>query len=215
MKNMRKILAVTVALAVLAACGIAAAEGEPVTLAPVAAEPLTEGIPDGDYEMDILTLGEEAMEVQLYRLDLYEAEAVRNLKTGDKVIINGETYTVSEIADHGEDTFEIIPEEEFYCYLALYPYWAGGYYYVVEDDWTPSTWVADVTLAVPLPESLRYIEIVAGEDIDAGVEYLLKRLGEEDGAGWFNQYNTTATFENDVVSIIMHSDYPMGPEVTE
>ena len=69
------------------------------------------GVKFYDHGIRIVSCDREKMDIRMYTTDLYEAEAVKALKSGDRIRIAGTVYTVSELADHGEDTLEIIPEE--------------------------------------------------------------------------------------------------------
>ncbi len=202
-------------LLILLCCISAQAEETPKTIEPMAADPETADPENGEYGIRIVSCDREKMDIRMYTTDLYEAEAVKALKSGDRIRIAGTVYTVSELADHGEDTLEIIPEEEFYGYLALFPYGETGYFYAVvgndDGDWSPCTFAGEMTVALPLPDGFEYVVYEAGEEKLLEAQQLLERLAEEDGPLWFTQYNTEGVFRDGVLVRVTHSDYPMGP----
>lgn len=210
---MKRLFIILAALLLALSCVAALAEESPA-LSPVAVEPVVPEQLNGEYNFKILSFEGGYITASLYKLDLYEAEAVRSLATGSKILVNGVTYTVSEIMEHDEDTIEIIPEGDFYGYIVLYPHWSeDGFWYPVQGDedgdWSPCSYVGEVKTT--LTDSFVYLEYVAGEEVKQKAAKLEKRLNEENGISWFTQYNTTAVFKDGVLTELHHSDYPIGP----
>ena len=63
-----------------------------------------DGLTDGGYRIGIKDadhLEDGYFTLSLYAEDLYDREAIENLKLGDRIIVHGETYTVGYIRIHG------------------------------------------------------------------------------------------------------------------
>ena len=63
-----------------------------------------DGLPDGDYCIGVKDAGHLErgyFTLSLYAEDLYNRETIENLKQGDRILVQGETYTVGYIRIHG------------------------------------------------------------------------------------------------------------------
>ena len=63
-----------------------------------------DGLTDGEYCIGVKDtdhLEDGYFTLSLYAEDLYDREAIENLKLGDKILVHGETYTVEYIRIHG------------------------------------------------------------------------------------------------------------------
>lgn len=156
----------------------------------------------------------------LYLQDHYEAEQIRSLAPGDKVLVNDLFWTVKEIIPHTDpespDTvtaYEICPEEAFDGYMVFESREDGSFIAVV-NDWAPVTSVGFTKVLLPLPDSFRYISIASGEkEMPVGAEDFLHSLQEDDNP--FNAYNTSGIFEDGQLISVTHASYPNGPDNSE
>ncbi len=150
--------------------------------------------------------------VGLYAQDLYPADRLEALQPGDAVLVNGRTYTVKSFAQRGDGEYELIPQEEVYGYIAFRKT-SGGAYTAVMDDWTPCTHLTDVKIMMPLPYKFSFAWISGDEsakvyDADAFVSLMT----DGESAELLTQYNTMIQFEDGLLTMIIHTDYPEGPE---
>ena len=117
----------------------------------------------------------------LYLEDRYDPAQIESMKAGDRVQVNGEWFTVSEVVIHEEEVYdeadeadadetvlkhriniyEIDPEEEFWGYITFEPA-AEEFYIAVENDWNPITLVKKVKIMLPLPDAFVYHEMESG-----------------------------------------------------
>ena len=151
----------------------------------------------------------------LFLQDRYSSEQVNALVPGDTVRISGRVWTVREIILHEGTTGapaarEIVPVEDFDGYLVFEPCEDGTCLCVV-NDWSPVTFIGTVRVTIPLPDRFTYTGPDSGEEntsldsrafLDALADY-----GE-----YFVAWNTSCVFENGMLTGVIHSDYPMGPE---
>ena len=154
----------------------------------------------------------------LYLEDHYDGKQIEAMAPGDTVLVNGKTWTVSEVVPHLADepglvdAYEIYTVEENDGYI-VFAHASDGCYLCVIDDWTPISPVGDVRIMMPLPDRFRCIPLTDGEeeielDMDAFVDYYLE-YGMD-----FTPYNTTCTFEDGMLVRIIHASYPYGPAET-
>ena len=149
----------------------------------------------------------------LYLEDRYDPEQIESMKAGDRVLVNGEWFTVSEVVIHEDEVFdgadengstetdetspkrririyEIYTEEEFWGYITFEPA-AEEFYIAVENDWNPITLVKKVKIMLPLPDAFVYHEMESGgaDEYPCGPEDFIDFLlhpeddEEEDEAG--------------------------------
>ena len=150
----------------------------------------------------------------LYLEDRYDAEQIRSLASGDKVLVNGKTWTVRELVVHepeGPDegaSYEIYTEEENPGYIAFLPA-PDGTFRCLTDDWSPVTRVGEVKVMLPLPDRFEYIRVSSGEEEDPRDMWaFLTDLGTDR----FVAYNTSCVFEDGTLVRVTHASYPEGPE---
>lgn len=156
----------------------------------------------------------------LYLEDHYDAEQIRSMAPGDKVWVNDQAWTVTEIVLHqNEDdppelaAYEIYTEEENYGYIAFEPR-QDGTYVALEDDWVPVVSVGSVKVTLPFPDAFEYITVSAGEEQPPkNAQAFLDDVAEL-GQESFPAYNTTGTFKDGALIRVFHSPYPQGPEET-
>ena len=136
----------------------------------------------------------------LYLEDRYDPSQIESMKAGDRVRVNGEWFTISEIvtheiplyyeeddgdADASEEAdslntvicYEIYPEEVFWGYIVFEPS-LEGFYYATENDWRPVTLLKKMKITLPLADTFVYHEMESGGatespcDAKAFIEYL-------------------------------------------
>ena len=144
----------------------------------------------------------------LYLEDRYDPAQIESMKAGDRVLVNGEWFTVSEVVIHEDEVFdgadengstetdetslkrriciyEIYTEEEFWGYITFEPR-TEGFYNAVENDWNPITLVKKVKIMLPLADAFVYHEMSSGgaEDDPCGpedfIDFLLHPEGDEE-----------------------------------
>ena len=147
----------------------------------------------------------------LYLEDRYDASDVEGIRAGDQILVAGKTLTVKQVVPHGEEGFEIYPEEDFFSYCAFRPTGDGAYTALV-DDWTPCTFVARKRVMMPLPYATAIYEVSGGEEPEKqDTDAFIGKLVKTDSTEYYNQYNTTATFEKGTLTKLVCADYPAGP----
>ena len=166
---------------------------------------------------DLDRIDEGWFTVMLYETDEYDPEQIMNLKPGDTLLVNGEIYTVEDIGSRdigwiGEEdiVWEIVTEEE--CWGGL---WFRQYgqdtFAAYLDDWIPCTFIGSVKVTLPLPEQFELYAVPGGEDPVVYTADEFTEILREDDWSIYNEYNTTAKFEDGKLVRIRRSGYPHGP----
>ena len=153
--------------------------------------------------------------VELYVLDLYAADQVWALQAGDKVQVNGKIYTVKSLQPEQDGRRELYVEEDIPGYIA-FSKTSNTACVAVVDDWVPCTKVGEEKIMMPLANDFNYTWL--DQDGNIGGTYNADEfvsMVTNDGAPVLNQYNTMIRFENGLLMMIGHQDYPYGPEETE
>lgn len=166
---------------------------------------------------DTSKIGNGFFTLGLYEEYRYYARQIEALSSGDIVYLNRIPYTVKEVVVREEKAdYEIIPEEEFYGYIAFWKQ-KDGFYIAVIDDWVPCMEVAETEIALPLPDAfvLRTISAGGADETLYSAEEFITALKNGESITEFNQYNATASFENGLLVEINASSYPEGPGETE
>ena len=162
----------------------------------------------------------------LYMKDRYDPAQIENLKTGDRVQVNGAWYTVYKVErmegigyDKGESrllvTYDILPEEEIPSYIA-FDNTRDGYYIAVYDDWNPITFVTRVKIMLPLPDAFVWYD--GPEEKPYSADELLELLSiplDDGSTDCFGPYCTTVVFQDGQMTEIHSFPYPYGPEDEE
>ena len=191
---------------------------------PIPADPECIDLENGSFKArleDLDRIDEGWFTVALYKVDEYDPEQIRNLKPGDTLLVNGEIYTVEEVSSRdigwiGEEdiVWDVVTEEE--CWGGL---WFREYgqdtFAAYLDDWVPCTYAGSVKVTLPLPEKFELYAVPGGEDPEVyKAEEFLEKLREGD---WsiYNEYNTSAAFEDGELVWIWRSGYPHGPDTGE
>ena len=146
---------------------------------------------------------------RLFLQDLYPAEEVEGLLAENaRIRVNGWEFTVSRIVRHDEETIEIYTQEEFDGYIVFKK--ASDYFYTaLVNDWVPCSHIADVKIMLPLANSFMFTWI-SGDD-SAAIYDADSFIAVLDGIE-LTQYNTMLQFTDGLVTLIVHTDYPVGPE---
>lgn len=146
--------------------------------------------------------------IGLYAPEVFRTSGVKNLKTGDTIMLNGKNTKISAINPVEDGWLELIPSADEYGYIFLVPSGTQPFYIAVVDDWVPCAKITELKVWMPLPDKFTYVYGPEEEHFTASK--FIKEL--QNGAGeWINQYNTMVTLENGVPVMIIHSDYPEGP----
>lgn len=151
----------------------------------------------------------------LFLQDRYSSEQVNAIVPGDTVRVSGRIWTVREIILHENAAGvpaarEIVPAEDFDGYLVFEPCGDGTCLCVV-NDWSPVTFIGTVRVTIPLPDCFFYSGPDSGEESSPmDSQAFLEALA--DHSEYFVAWNTACVFENGMLTGVIHSDYPMGPE---
>lgn len=100
--------------------------------------------------------------------------------------------------------YELIPSEAVDGYIGFEPV-SENEYRAVQNDWSPCTYLEDITIRLPLPEKFIFEDYAAGNE--GGPEAFLADISE----AWYTPWNTDAWFEAGLLVKVSHSDYPAGP----
>lgn len=154
--------------------------------------------------------------VELYVQDLYAADKAWALQPGDKVQVNGMTYTVKSLQPEQDGRRELYVEEDIPGYIA-FKKTSNTACVAVMDDWVPCTKVGEEKIMMPLANDFNYTWL--DQDGEIGGTYdadqFVTMVTNADSAPALRQYNTMIQFENGLLMKIAHQDYPYGPEETE
>lgn len=147
----------------------------------------------------------------LYLQDIYDANKIESLHSGSQVRVNGIAYTVSSVVDHGEDGIEIYTEEEIDGYLVFKKEISG--YLAVMNDWTAATHMNDFKVMMPLPYNFSFAWISGGGEAEVyDADGFVSLMTNSEAAPTLNQYNTMISFQDGLAMMIIHTDYPLGPD---
>ena len=152
----------------------------------------------------------------LYVQDLYAADQVWALQAGDKVKVNGKTYTVKSLQPEQDGKRELYVEEDIPGYIA-FSKTSNTACVAIVDDWVPCTKVGEQKIMMPLPNDFNYTWLDPDGNIDGtyNSDQFVTLVSDADSAPVLNQYNTMIRFENGLLMMIGHQDYPYGPEEEE
>ncbi len=154
--------------------------------------------------------------VELYVQDLYAADKVWALEAGDKVQVNGKTYTVKSLQPEQDGRRELYVEEDIPGYIA-FSKTSNTACVAVVDDWVPCTKVGEEKIMMPLANDFSYTWLDPDGEIGGtyNADQFVSMVTDAGSAPVLNQYNTMIQFENGLLMTIGHQDYPYGPEETE
>ena len=145
---------------------------------------------------------------ELYQEDLYPAAEVESIQPGDKVVIEGETYTVKSFGRFmdREDEWEVVPEEAFSGYLGFLKT-DGAYYHALLGNRAACHFATDISVTLPLPNDFAFAW-VDGEDVqirDANdfIRLLREKILEEKD---LTPDSTAIQFKDGLVMAIAHSE---------
>ena len=148
----------------------------------------------------------------LYVRDQYQPAQIEALKAGDRVRVSGQTFTVARTEVHQTGEIEIFPEEEFEGYI-VFNKEESGMYTALVNDWTPATLLEARKIMMPLPNDFSFGYIVSGgSDVELYDADAFISLLTGDRAPELNQYNTMIGFHEGLPMLILHTDYPAGPQ---
>ncbi len=149
----------------------------------------------------------------LFTEDEYDAASIEALQPGDQVQVAGRMYTVSSLKDHGDGKLELMPQEDFDGYIVFERAENSSQYTVLVNDWKAVSFLEDYRVMMPLPNDFAFGWLSGDEDAAVyDAEQFVNLVAEGDAAPEMNQYNTMVYFQNDLLMMILHSDYPAGPE---
>lgn len=108
--------------------------------------------------------------VELYEQERFAAADVESLKSGDKVRLNGNTYTVSSLArpwwKNTETEYEIIPQETLPDGSWIgFEKGEGDFYYGIIDNYRTTSFLTDVPIWMPLPYAFSFVYTVNENDV--------------------------------------------------
>ena len=150
---------------------------------------------------------------ELYVQDIYALDKVWALQEGDQVEVNGTVFTVKSLQPEQDGRRELYVQEEFDGYIA-FSKTSNTACIALVNDWVPCTKVSSEKIMMPLANDFSYVwldqdgEIGGTRDADGFVSLVTN----SETAPVLNQYNTMVRFENGLLMMIGHQDYPYGPE---
>ena len=149
---------------------------------------------------------------KLYAEDTYPAAQVEALKPGDAVQVNGEVLTAASIERYEEGLYELIPEGGFDGYI-VFRKGSGGSYTAEVNDWTPCQHLTDVKVMLPLPYQFAFGWVDGSDEATVyDADAFINLLSDGETADQLTQYNTMIQFQDGLTMMILHTDYPEGPE---
>ena len=153
---------------------------------------------------------------ELYVQDIYAADQVWALQEGDRVEVNGTVYTVKSLQPEQDGRRELYVQEEFDGYIAFEKTSKTACVALV-NDWVPCTKVGTEKIMMPLANKFSYVWLDQDGEIGGTLDAdgFVSMVANDDTAPVLNQYNTMVQFENGLLMVIGHKDYPYGPDETE
>ena len=153
---------------------------------------------------------------ELYVQDIYAADQVWALQEGDRVEVNGTVYTVKSLQPEQDGRRELYVQEEFDGYIAFEKTSKTACVALV-NDWVPCTKVGTEKIMMPLANKFTYAWLDQDGEIGGTLDAdgFVSMVTNDDTAPALNQYNTMVQFENGLLMMIGHQDYPYGPDETE
>lgn len=151
--------------------------------------------------------------VELYVQDLYAADKAWALQAGDKVQVNGETYTVKSLQPEENGRRELYVEEDIPGYIA-FSKTSNTACVAVVDDWVPCTKIGEQKIMMPLANDFNYTWLDPDGNVGGtyDADQFVSLVTDAETAPVLNQYNTMIRFEKGLLMMIGHQDYPYGPE---
>lgn len=215
---MKKILALILAAAlVLALAGGMAENGgktETKTVRPAGVSGTEAGSPNGTFRVRITDTDRiEAggyFTAELYLEDTYSLEQVYALQEGDKIVINGETWTAEALLPEEDGRRELRVKEEFDGYFAFEKI-SDTECIALVNDWNPCTKAGTEKIMLPLRDDFTFswMSPEGTEEKYNADEFISLLQGEY--APELVPYNTLIQFTDGQVRTVFHTDYPEGP----
>ncbi len=147
---------------------------------------------------------------ELYVEDTYLNSDINALQPGDRVQVVGSVWTVDQMIPV-EAGVEVRVREDFDGYI-VFRKATDSTCTALVNDWTPSTLLGTEKIMLPLP--YRFSFLWMGGDDSADVYDADSFIGmlRNGSAPELVQYNTMIRFSEGLVEMIVHSDYPAGPD---
>ncbi len=152
---------------------------------------------------------------ELYVLDLYALDQVWALQEGDRVEINGKVFTVKSLQPEQDGRRELYVLEDMDGYIA-FSQTSDTECVAVVNDWVPCTKIGTEKIMMPLANDFNYTWLDQDGEIGGTLDAdgFVSLVTNEEAAPDLNQYNTMIRFENGLLMMIGHQDYPYGPDGT-
>ena len=224
---MKRVFSFLLIFTILLTCGTAPAEKAAAAdsdlkadVMPIPLDPVPD-LKNGSFGVnveDLDHLDEGWITLALFKTDHYTREQVESLVPGQKILINGEIYTVAddvEVREIGSGegnkwlVWDILTEEECWDGIRFQTNRTDTLTAYV-GDWIPCSFVGRVRVSLPPPDGFEYVVYSGGEgEITYGADEFLRDLREDWGG--YNQYNSDAVLENGELTYLSVSGYPHGP----
>ena len=207
-------------VSLMASLMISCASGE-AKVKPVAVDPEAIDLANGSFDIQVANMDsfdqDRALTFELYESDRYNPEEIRALAPGDTLLINGQEYTVEEVGirdaswpgDEPETVYDISTVEE--CWDGIWFSETSSGISAHVGDWNPVTYIATVTIPLPLPASFVYYDYPGGEEAKIGSEKEFLQDLRDHSPEFFNPYNTWASFKDGELAEVHNFSYPWGP----
>lgn len=152
---------------------------------------------------------------ELYVQDLYALDQVWALQEGDRVEVNGKVFTVKSLQPEEDGRRELYTREENDGYI-VFAKTSNTACIALVNDWVPCTRVGAEKIMMPLANHFTFLWMQGDEDATVyDADSFVSLVANEETAPVLNQYNTMVRFENGLLMMIGHQDYPFGPDGTE
>ena len=152
---------------------------------------------------------------ELYVQDLYALDQVWALQEGGRVEVNGKVFTVKSLQPEEDGRRELYTREENDGYI-VFAKTSNTACIALVNDWVPCTRVGAEKIMMPLANNFSFLWMQGDEDATVyDADSFVSLVANEETAPVLNQYNTMVRFENGLLMMIGHQDYPFGPDGTE
>ena len=150
--------------------------------------------------------------LDIYMADTYAVEGFNNLRENSKIEVAGRVLTVDQIKSLGDGSCELYTREDVDGYI-VFKKDTDTTCSVTLNDWTPCRFLESVKIMMPLANNFSFVWAGGDEsaqvyDADAFVD--LAASGKLTGE--LRQYNTLVQFNEGLLEMIGHTDYPYGPD---
>lgn len=149
---------------------------------------------------------------ELYLPDTYPLDEVYALQEGDRVEVNGTVWTVASLLPEEDGRRELRVKEAIDGYI-VFKKETDISCTVLVNDWAPCTMISTEKIMLPLRNDFSFAWMSPdGEAQVYDADSFIKLLRDGDTERYLTQYNTMLRYKDGLLGMIVHADYPEGPE---